>query len=215
MPAAQRRRSFRFVSPQSNQRRRIKHGRRLLFESLEARRLLAVDWRNPVNSLDISGDGFISPVDPLQVINELNLAGPHALAAQRPAANPFWDANGDQFISPVDALQVINALNASQTVPYSLGEGQQIANEQSVAITVGQAAGTRTYRLEVTPIWNSAFATQSGSQDSVRDLSGRSSTTRRHVTRSWRAGHRFVFLVGDGGRIRDGEGTLGWTSRRD
>ena len=151
MPAAQRRRSFRFVSPQSNQRRRIKHGRRLLFESLEARRLLAVDWRNPVNSLDISGDGFISPVDPLQVINELNLAGPHALAAQRPAANPFWDANGDQFISPVDALQVINALNANQTVPYSLSEGPQLAAEQNVTITVGQTAGTRTYRLQVTP----------------------------------------------------------------
>lgn len=76
-------------------RRSKRRARHLRFESLEDRRLLAVDWRNPVNSLDISGDGFISPVDPLQVINELNLNGPHELAAQRPSANPYWDASGD------------------------------------------------------------------------------------------------------------------------
>src|SRR5688572_20032731 len=95
-------------------RRTERRLRQLRFESLEDRRLLAVDFRNPVNSLDVSGDGFLSPVDPLQVINELNLVGPHALTGTRPAANPFWDASGDNFISPLDALQVINALNAGQ-----------------------------------------------------------------------------------------------------
>ena len=121
----------------------------MLFESLEDRRLLAVDWRNPVNSLDVSGDGFISPLDALQPINELNDNGPHALPEQRPGDKPFWDASGDQFISPLDALQVINALNDNRIVPYVLGESQQIAAEQSVTITVGQATGTRIYRLQV------------------------------------------------------------------
>ena len=125
------------------------YDRRLFFEPLEERRLLAVDWRNPVNSLDVSGDGFISPLDALQPINELNDNGPHALADQRPNDKPYWDASGDQFISPLDALQVINALNDNRIVPYVLGESQQIAAEQSVTITVGQTAGTRTYRLQV------------------------------------------------------------------
>ncbi|MEO8496497.1 MAG: dockerin type I domain-containing protein, partial [Planctomycetota bacterium] len=138
--------------------------RRLLLEQLEDRRLLAVDWRNPVNSLDVSGDGSISPIDPLQVINELNLSGSHALADQRPTEKPYWDASGDQFVSPLDALQVINALNENRTVPYVLSEGQQIAAEQSITITVGQAAGTRIYRLEVIPAF-AASATPSSSQD--------------------------------------------------
>ena len=71
---------------QQHRSRRIKRrDRQLRFESLEDRRLLAVDWRNPVNSLDVSGDGFISPLDALQPINELNDNGSHALADQRPA----------------------------------------------------------------------------------------------------------------------------------
>jgi len=137
-------------------RRAKQRSRALRLESLEDRRLLAVGWRNPVHSLDVSADGLLSPVDVLQVVNELNAVGSHALAATRPAGEPYWDCSGDQFISPVDALQVINALNAGQTLPYTLAERQQIVAEQSITITVGlpmasgSAMGTRTYRLEVT-----------------------------------------------------------------
>ena len=67
-------------------RRTKRRDRHLLFEPLEDRRLLAVDWRNPVNSLDVNDDGFISPVDALQPINELNDNGSHALADVRRAS---------------------------------------------------------------------------------------------------------------------------------
>ncbi len=46
--------------------------RKLLHELLEDRQLLAVVWRNPANSLDVSSDQRVSPLDALLVINELN-----------------------------------------------------------------------------------------------------------------------------------------------
>ena len=53
-------------------RRNRSHLRRLMVESLEDRRLLNVDWRNPVDSIDVDNDGSISPLDALVVINYIN-----------------------------------------------------------------------------------------------------------------------------------------------
>src|SRR5687768_13321274 len=96
-------------------RRRVRRKRitrrRLVLETLEQRRLLAVDWRNPVDSLDTNGDGFVVPLDALLVINYLNSAAPKSLPAQRDPALPFLDVNGDQFAAPIDVLLVINQLN--------------------------------------------------------------------------------------------------------
>ena len=41
-------------------RRFVSRDRRLAFEPLESRRLLAVNWRNPVDSLDVNADGSIA-----------------------------------------------------------------------------------------------------------------------------------------------------------
>ncbi|MCB9940713.1 MAG: hypothetical protein H6823_20945 [Planctomycetaceae bacterium] len=156
---------LKLITQRNRSRQRKRRARHLRFETLEDRQLLAVDWRNPVNPPDVNGDGQIAPLDPLQVINELNLNGPHALSTQRPTGKPYWDVSGDQYISPLDALQAINAVNANETVPYSLAEGTQIAVEKRILITVGQQAGTRTYRLQVTP----TFVTSNASSSS-RDL---------------------------------------------
>jgi len=58
--------------------------------------------------LDVSGDGAISPIDALQVINHLNQAG----GGPAPQGSRL-DVNRDGSISPIDALQVINYLNAA------------------------------------------------------------------------------------------------------
>jgi hypothetical protein len=75
--------------------------------------------QNPRNALDVSGDGFISPVDALMVINQLNAgsvsatpqAAPLFTAAAVPSG-PFLDTSGDGLVSPLDSLLVINYLNA-------------------------------------------------------------------------------------------------------
>ncbi|MCA9196217.1 MAG: S8 family serine peptidase [Planctomycetales bacterium] len=71
---------------------------------------------NSQNPGDVNGDGEVTPLDALLVINELNGAGSRQLArdidlALLPAA--MVDVNGDQYLSPIDALSIINQLNSS------------------------------------------------------------------------------------------------------
>ena len=128
---------------------RCQNHRKLAIESLEARQLLAVDWRNPVNSLDVTGDGATVPIDALNIINEINNNGSRRLSDQKDPSKPFWDASGDQFLAPLDALQVINALNAGNVAPYRLSEGVTLHSQSTITISLGQAAGTRTYRMRI------------------------------------------------------------------
>src|ERR1051325_8729229 len=121
---------------------------RLLLEPLEDRRLLAVDWRNPVDALDVNGDGIVVPPDALVIINDLDSHGPRALPTQHDPSAPFLDATGDQFVGPLDALRVINHLN-TVGIGWNLTEGSQLASETNITITLGQDAGTRNYRVEL------------------------------------------------------------------
>ena len=130
--------------------RRPDHRRlRLLFEPLEDRRMLAVDWRNPVDSLDVDADHFIAPLDALLVINDLNANGSRPLTLPRDPAASFLDVDGDQRVAPIDALVVINAINAGIVGPRVLTEGSRLASEVGVTITLGQAAGARAYRFQI------------------------------------------------------------------
>lgn len=70
---------------------------------------------NPSNPLDVNGDGSVSPVDSLLVINSLNRIARGISAASRAgegeSTKVFLDVNGDGNVSPIDALLVINRLN--------------------------------------------------------------------------------------------------------
>ncbi|MCA9122830.1 MAG: hypothetical protein KDB11_21725 [Planctomycetales bacterium] len=57
---------------------------------------------------DVNGDGFVSPIDALQVINDLNNAGARVLSGDGGA---YVDVSADGSVSPLDALLVINYLN--------------------------------------------------------------------------------------------------------
>ncbi len=71
--------------------------------------------------LDVNGDGDISPVDVLLIINQLNQRSLVRTPAVSETALPtdeqslavdlFFDSNGDGLITPLDALLVINRLN--------------------------------------------------------------------------------------------------------
>lgn len=83
--------------------------RKLTIESLESRRMLAVDVAAVAElfSMDVNVDGEVSPIDALLVINHLNAnaAGPLA------GAPAVLDVNGDGEISPNDVQRVVNRLN--------------------------------------------------------------------------------------------------------
>ena len=88
--------------------RRLRY-KKLRYEHLENRLLLAADiglYQNPLDSVDVNNDAYISPLDALYIINELNGA---VLDSDKISA--FYDTSGDGILAPVDALTVINDLN--------------------------------------------------------------------------------------------------------
>ncbi len=100
------------------------HYRRwLCIEPLEERRMLdATDWTNPDEALDVSNDGFVSPIDPLLVLNRINNIGPGPVPGPIPPATPdnpqvFYDVSGDGYFTGLDALLVIARLNNDRDPP--------------------------------------------------------------------------------------------------
>lgn len=82
-------------------------------------------WQNPANRFDVNGDGFVSPIDALQLINEINDNGSYQLPIPFVPPNvppPYLDVDGDGFIAPLDVLQVINHLNEA------LAEGEAVSD---------------------------------------------------------------------------------------
>ena len=71
---------------------------------------------NPVNGKDVNGDGILSAMDVLAVVNYLNSRN---LSERAPSA--FVDVNDDSFVSSIDALLITNELNAATAL---LREGE-------------------------------------------------------------------------------------------
>jgi len=65
---------------------------------------------NTVLPQDVSGDGIVTAVDALQVINDLNTLGARALSLDEIDGNKI-DVTNDGLITALDALRVINFLN--------------------------------------------------------------------------------------------------------
>jgi hypothetical protein len=61
--------------------------------------------------LDSSGDGGITAVDALNVIDYINAFGSGAVG-EGPAKSAYVDINGDGHVVAGDALQIINYINA-------------------------------------------------------------------------------------------------------
>ena len=94
---------------------------RLQVESLENRIVLSASpWQNPLNSMDINGDTYVTPIDALLPINELNLgvtgmlhesAAPPILHDMMDDVTSFYmDSNGDGYLTPSDVVGIINLL---------------------------------------------------------------------------------------------------------
>ncbi len=82
-----------------------------------------LNWFNPLSSFDVSGNGFVTPLDALLVINYINQRGSGnqmpTFDPLQPLVHGFYDVNGSNSIEPLDVLLVINRLNET-----SAGEGE-------------------------------------------------------------------------------------------
>jgi subtilisin family serine protease/Tol biopolymer transport system component len=85
-------------------------------------------WQNPTNRFDADGDGRLSPLDVLVIINHLNrLAGSNSNSTlpvfdpANPLGQFFVDVNGSNSCEPLDVLEVINQINRAAS---GSGEGE-------------------------------------------------------------------------------------------
>lgn len=108
---------------------------------IEYRGAFAIDrrtarWQNPVMAGDTNEDGFITPIDALWIVNELNRNEARELPTVSPmAASPYYDVSGDNFITPFDVLLIVNELSRSA----SLG-GREAGRVDPAASSVAYAA---------------------------------------------------------------------------
>jgi hypothetical protein len=128
-------------------------------------------WQNPLNRLDVDGDGLVSPLDVLALINAINLGrGSAPLPEYDPESDEsfyFFDVLGDGDLSPLDVLQVINAINTSQTE----GEGE---SDQETGIVEFAAETSLTDRVFASD-WEeeTLFASRRPNNSAFRRLSSR------------------------------------------
>ena len=91
-------------------------------ETLEARNLLAADlgiaFQNPLLYQDVNFDQFVSQIDALQVINQVNGAN----ESPPTEIHSFFDVDGDETVSGIDALRIINNLNGIEVTHQSVFE---------------------------------------------------------------------------------------------
>lgn len=76
--------------------------------------------QNSANKYDVTGDGLVTPLDSLRIINYLEAANVSSIPVPPGAVGPdYLDVNGDGTISVNDALQVMNQLSS---IPGGSGE---------------------------------------------------------------------------------------------
>jgi hypothetical protein len=73
----------------------------------------------------VNNDGFVTALDVLAIINEINRNGARPLDGTTIVSPPFYDVDGNRSIEAFDVLAVINFINAN----LGSGEGEEASVE--------------------------------------------------------------------------------------
>ncbi len=91
-------------------------------------------YQNRSNQYDVNGDGRVSAIDVLQVINYMIVNGTGPLPFPPNATPPFVDVDGDGSVFPRDALAVINFLNQRSSGGGEGESSRDIFENSSVSV---------------------------------------------------------------------------------
>jgi hypothetical protein len=80
-------------------------------------------YTNPNNRFDVTGDGFVSPIDVLQIVNYINSGLPPRPPIPPTMVPPYLDVDSDGLIGALDVLAVINFINSNISGRNGEGEG--------------------------------------------------------------------------------------------
>ncbi|MGE0756168.1 MAG: dockerin type I domain-containing protein, partial [Pirellulaceae bacterium] len=129
-----------------------------------------VDFTNDRDPNDVNGDGHVTPIDVLVVVNALNERRTSTDATIRSGklfgvttAPNYLDPNGDTYVSPADALKVINFMNARGPLGGE-GEGAVWTGEVDAAavLPAATAAGELSVQALVVDRADADLATAAG-----------------------------------------------------
>jgi hypothetical protein len=68
-------------------------------------------YHNDQDPADVDGDGMITPIDALVIVNYINNHGPGAIKPEGEGPVPNLDVDGDGMVTPIDILIIINLIN--------------------------------------------------------------------------------------------------------
>lgn len=113
----------------------------------------AINNDSPTNILqpsDVTGDGEVSALDALRVINALNAAGASEINIGNEALEQgnYYDVTGDGKVTSLDALRVINTLSGPAS---GNSEGAAVSNSSATAFTPPVAGSGATLADEMGP----------------------------------------------------------------
>lgn len=94
---------------------------------------------NDANPYDVDGDGVLTPLDPLIVINHINEngIGPIDEPGEGEGAVPDLDVDGDGEVTPLDILILINKLNQQNEDDEESGAGEGAEGEAAPLVVEG------------------------------------------------------------------------------
>ncbi len=95
-------------------------------------------FHNDDNPYDVDGNGTVTPLDALAIINYLNIYGPGPVGPGDPGYG--YDVNGDGQVTALDALLVINILNTIQNGGTVGGSNHSPATGQDAGDSNDQGA---------------------------------------------------------------------------
>lgn len=94
-------------------------------------------WHNYGNVHDVDGDGDVSPLDVLVLINSINRDGDRQLPARSTIQPPYLDVDDNGELSLLDVLVVVNELNRS-SIFNAEGESAPMDDLQGVRACIDQ-----------------------------------------------------------------------------
>ncbi len=133
-------------------------------------------WQNPFEAKDVNADGAISPIDVLQIVNELNRPNHADQTGRLPnptspnAPPPYYDVTGDGFVTSRDALLIINCLNSAAS-----GQGEAEGPYDGLSWLAGATGASVNFAV------SSVATIPQGSPDNPAVLSSGTGTTSSDV----------------------------------
>ncbi len=74
-------------------------------------------FHNSDSPFDVNGDGLVTPLDALLILNALSKNGGGGPITTFSPPGRYWDVNGDGLITPLDALLILNFINHQNRNP--------------------------------------------------------------------------------------------------